>query len=328
MNAQNTLAGLLVVQLGLAALTWWPAGDATVTATKLLPGGGNSVTAFSVQRSGDDVEPAVLAQEGGAWRITSAHGYPADAEKISEVLDALGKIELGRPVVTQKTSHAAHKVADDDFGKKVTFTADGQEHTLLIGAAASKAVYVRVDGSDDVYKVNGLSEFTFKDANRSYWSTNYLQLVKDDITDLTLTTDAFTLSLHKDGEAWVVPGAEGVAARTDKVDELLGKLAAVRLNEPAGAATDPLPGAWGLTPPAVTVAYTTSDGASTQTGSLAISAEVDGKHYALSQGNAFVAVVPSYVVKPLLEATPEALTQPEGAAPAEVPADLGLDLPF
>lgn len=312
MSTQQTLIGLLAVQTALAAFTWWPRGEATVVSHKLIEGGAASISKLVIQR-GADGEPVELVQENGAWSITSAEGYPADPERLTEVLDALGKIELGAPVATQATSHAQLKVDDADFGRKVVVTAGGTEHTLLLGAATSKAVYLRVDGGADVWQVKGLSEFTFKETARSYWPANYISFDEDKASSFTLSRDGWTVSFDKAGDAWTLDGGpEGRAASSEAVGKVVAKAAAIRLGDPVGKDVKPEYGfETGLK-----VDWATADGDQTVTGSFVVGAEADGKRYVQAQGNPFVVTVPAYALKELLEATPDTLTQVPGAAPA------------
>jgi hypothetical protein len=312
MNTQTTLSGLLLVQLGLAAVTWWPESTAPIETKKLVPEGGNSITQVTIARPGDDTPPVELAATDGKWAITSANGFPADAEKIGEVVDALGGIELGEPITTNATSHGQLKVAADDFGKKVTFTAGGQVQTVFIGAAASKAIYLRVDGSDDVWKVKGPSEFTFKETNRSYWSTNFVQFNKDDATSFRIVRDAETWAFGKNEGAWQVNDRPVLGP---KLDELIGKAAAMRLSEPVGVEIKP---EYALGAGAVQIEWTVAEGESTVSGAVTVGAEVDSKYYVQKRGEPFIVQVPAYVLKPILEAKLEDLIDP--AAPPPTPA--------
>lgn len=316
--AHKVLGGLLGVQVALSALMWMPGSDAPVEAKKLISSGANGITKVSVTRSGADAKPVELVSEGGNWAISSEGGYPADATKVTEMLDALAKIELRTPIASNAESYAKLKVADDDFGKKVVFTADGAEHTLLVGAAASKAVYLRVDGGAEVYKVKGFSEFVFKDAARSFWKTNYVEFNKDDVTSFSISKDgAWSLAFKKEGDAWVVDGQPGVAAKSDKVTELIGKAAALRLSEPVGKENK---AEYGLDAGFVKIDWTAKSGDQTTSGSFKVGVEKDGKHYAQAQGNPFFVTVPKYTVKEMVEATPETLTE-TGAASAPAPGD-------
>jgi len=313
MNTQNALTGLLAVQVALAALTWWPSSDTTAEARKLIEGGGNTITHLAITRSGEAAEPVILDAKDGKWAITSAHGYPADADKVAEVVDALAGIQLGEPVATSAASHAQLKVGDADFGKKITFTADGKEHTLHLGAAASKAVYLRVDGGEEVYKVNGFSEFTFKDTSRSYWATNYVQFDKDAVTTFRLIRGDWLLSFSIiDGEWSLGQAPQNVKVRKDKLEELIAKASALRLSEPVGTEMKP---EYDMGPGSTHVEWTVTQDETQTNGMITIGKEVDGKHYVQEEGNPFIVFVPSYVVKPLLEATQESLTELVDAPP-------------
>jgi hypothetical protein len=314
MTTQNILLGALVVQGALAALTWWPSADATVTATELVPGGANSITALEIVAGRDDAEPVSLVSNDGKWTLASSAGYPADADKVADVLEKLAEMKVRAPIATQTTSHEKMKVGDSGFGRKVTFTADGTEQTLYIGSAASKSIYVRKDGTPEVYEVKGASEWDFKDAARNYWTANYLELDDAALTTLSIDTPTVDLSFTRTDGAWQLDGGpEGLVADSTKVDELASKLKTVRLQEPVGKEVDP---AFGLGRAAI--AWTVTEGEQTVPGSLELGNDKDANVYAKLDTNPFVALVPNYALKGFLETTVEDLTEPAPeAAPEE-----------
>jgi hypothetical protein len=319
-NIHATLGGLLVGQIALAAIMWWPQGDTAVELKPLVPGGAGAITKLSVTRSGDDAKPVELIEKDEHWYIASEGEYPADDAKVAEMTDALGKIQLGAPIATQKESYAKLKVDEKEFGRKVTFTADGAEHTLLIGAAKSKAIYLRIDGAPEVYLAKGPSEFVFKDAARTVWKTNYVEFDKTKATSFAITKGGTTWSFKKDADVWKLEGgAEGDVARSSKIEELVGKAAALRLSEPVGKEVKP---EYGLET-GVRVDYAVSDGDQTTSGSFRIGALADAKHYAQATGNSFVVFVPEYTAKDLYAVTAETLLETIGGVattPTPAPA--------
>lgn len=315
MSTHNLLAGALAVQVALAAFTWWPTGAAPTEPRKLFEGGGNAITAFSVVGSSETAKQVDLAFNGTDWTITSEHGYPADPTKVGEVLEALADLKLRAPIATKKTSHEQFKVGDQGFGKKVTLTANGTPYTFFVGAAQSKSAYLRVDGTDEVYEVAGLSEWALKDAARSYWDGEVVSFQANELSALGITHNGVPLSFSKVDGAWTAANPpEGLIANGAALDALVGKFSTVRLSEPVGK--DELP-EHGFDAGVYVSWTTTPEGVPTQ-GGLRVGAEVDGKLYVKADDSSFVVKVPAAKLKDLLTLDPATLFQP--AAPEAPPA--------
>jgi hypothetical protein len=312
MNTVQKLGGLLAVQIALGAFTWWPRDAATATPKLLVEGGGNTITKVTIVNNTKDAKPVELESKDGKWTLVSASGFPADADKIGEVLDALAAIKLADPIASQASSFEQLKVSDTTYDKKVVFTASGAEHTLLVGAAASKSIYLRVDGGADVYQAKGLSAWTFKDSTRGFLPANAIEIDREKLTSLTLTNASGTIALVKQGEAWALGGDAPGPANADKVSDLLDKATKVRLADVAGAEVKP---EYGLSTPAATVSWTLTDGGNTSTGSYTVGASADGTYFVQQAGDAFVFESPNYRMDDLVKSVATELVGDASAAP-------------
>lgn len=315
MNTQNLLIGALAVQVGLAAITWWPRGAEVVEPTLLVPSG-HTITELTILGKGEGKAPVTLASTEGTWRIRTAHDYPADADKVAEVITALGKVQLRTPIATQASSHEGLGVTNEAFERKVTVEVNGTRRELLVGAAASNAVHVRLDGGDDVWQVKGLSAFALKDEARGYLPANHLDLDKDAVTSLSISNALGSVALVKGEAGWTVEGAEGVPANSEAVDGLLEKFNKVRLSEVVGQQVEP---SFGLTEGATRLTWAVTQGEETSAGGLVIGAEKDGKFYIKTDDSPFVVLSPTYRLKDVVSLDPATLVAapagPEAVAP-------------
>lgn len=313
MTPHRILGGALAVQVALAVVTWWPSSGADVTPRPLVEGGGNSITELTITPSGDDATDVWLARDGDDWVVKSAHGYPADADKVGEVLDTLGDITLARPIATRAAAHEGLKVSPDAFDKKVVLRTDGgDEITAWIGAAASKAVNVRLDDEDDVYVVKGLSAWSLKDDAKGYLPTNHVEFAKDDVETFEIANAAGSIGFTKLDGTWTVDGRDDLVPDTTALDELVDKASRVRLAEVASAEVLP---EQGLLDAPVRVSWSVADGDQTVPGGFVIGAETDGGRFLKADDSPFVVVAPGYRIDPLIEADPSTLVKP--APPVE-----------
>ncbi|MFM2161512.1 MAG: hypothetical protein RLZZ383_1024 [Pseudomonadota bacterium] len=315
MKTVQMLGLALALQGALAVATWWPSGTVQVAKTPLIAGGAEAITQLTVQGGAPGAAPVTVARQGEGWVISTQDGYPASAEKVSAMIDALGKAELGAPVATQASSHEKLRVGDTGFGRKVEIVAGNETITVFLASAASKAVWLRKAGGDDVWQVKGLTEFDFKDTAKALFPTNAVTVAADKLTQLEVTNANGAFALTKQGEAWSLADLPaGMEVDASKVRDLATKLGSLRLSEVIGRTPSP---EQGFDAAPLRVGWVEKDGDTERRGSLVIGAEVDGKRFLQTEGG-FVVQVPSAGLTTLLEARPEGLLRPE--APPEVPA--------
>ncbi len=242
MNVHKALTGLLVAQLAVAGLMWWPRGNTTSTQQAFLELEKDAITKVVITRKpyGDKgEEPVELVRQGDDWSLASAGGYPALPDKVGDVLDALADMRVRAPLATQASSHNQLKVGDQEYSKKVEVHVGDTVHAFRMGAAASNTSHVRREGEDEVYAV-GVSAWTVSDNGRNYWEAQYVELEVDDLSSLTVTNDNGTLTFLKLDSGWdLLEVPEGGLLDQGEVDTFMRKVTKVRMNEPVAADAAP-----------------------------------------------------------------------------------------
>jgi hypothetical protein len=306
------LAGL-GVQVLLVAATWWPRDSATVPARAIVTLDGATIDRIEIARSGEDAELLALVKGGDGWTIASSAGYPAQADKVQELIDSLVAIQVRRPMATKAVNHDALKVGDKEFGKKLTLNAGEKKTSLVIGAASNNSVHVRLAGEDEVYEARGLSEWTVKDRASSYWKAEVVDLDVDQAVGITLQVrDRPPVILGKGEGGWTydVEVPAGVLIDPDKVTRLAEAACKLRMREPMGQESKP---EYGLDSPAAQVHVTTQVDDATETFTYTLGNTVDGKVYLRTEGSPWIVTVSEYSAKTLLEASQESLVIAEEA---------------
>lgn len=302
MSTTRILGSVLAVQLVLVAITWWP-GD---------PGATRPAPVFDVERDaiteieiaarpveGAEEDPVVLARRGDGWVLRSQVDYPADTARVDELLDSLLALHAGAPVATRATSHEALSVSEDSYGRRLTVrTADG-ESSFWIGPAASRAVYMRRVGEDEVYRASGASEWSFRDRPSSYWDASYVEEDATRFDAVALSNEHGELRFEKRDGAWTLADlAEGETADEEAIDELVGALARVRMTRPVGTEVLPEYGLDGRT----RVDWTIAAEDRSQSGGYGVGAEVESEVYVKAVGRRFVVRAPQTAVRRLRDA--------------------------
>jgi hypothetical protein len=319
MNKLNRiLAGLLVLQLVVAAVVLWPRPAASGESASLLPGvEAGDVVGLTI--SDADGQAVTLARKDGSWVLPEAGDYPAEEERITTLLTKIEGLKADRVVTQTSASHKRLGVAEDDFERRIDLQmADGSRQRLYVGNSPTwQAAHVRADGQDEVYLT---SELAAQDAgaDAAAWvDTLYLSVPREQIVHMTLVNAQGTLELTREGDTWSLAGlAPGETLDENKVSTLLTRVSSVTLEEPLGK--DDLP-AYGLDEPLATVTVETDDG---QRYVLRIGAQdpEDNSYVLASSRSEYYVMVREYVAQNLVEyGRQDLLAPPPTPVPEEGP---------
>lgn len=263
MNRTNRiLAGALLVQLILAVLVFLRQDDARIGKLEPLLAG---LAADKVDRirvfdaypakdepdggdkdkkpAGKPDQPAVeLVKRGSDWQLASHFDYPADAAKVSELLEKVAAIRTRGPIASGKARQKQLEVADDDYQRKLVLTSGGKDITLYVGASAgARQTSVRLAGSNDIHGAAGLSAFAVGASPTAWIDTSYFKVEKEQIASLEVTNQngTFTFEPAAAGGGWTVemngkpvPVPAGSEIDKDLVDRVVSRVSSITMNEP------------------------------------------------------------------------------------------------
>jgi hypothetical protein len=302
-NLQRILIVLLVAQLALGVFVFWPRPAAGSGGQPLLANlTADQVTGLAI--TDEQGNTTKLAKQGDAWIAPEAGAYPADAAKITPVLDKLVALKTGRLIAQTPQSHAQLQVADDQFVRKIEVTkADGSTQTLFLGSpAGGQAAHVRLAGQDNVYLASGLASWEVDTSLLTWINPVYLSFNAADLTGLTLANKNGEFALTRDAQgAWQLAGlAAGETVDQVKMDTLVNNLSSLRLTEPLGKTEDP---AWGLASPQAVVTLQIKNGDQTRTTTLTLGAQDagSGSFVAKSSDSEYYVRVASFAVEDLVQ---------------------------
>lgn len=251
---QRILVVALIVQIALIAFVFWPRPAASSAAQPLLGAlKASDITGLTI--TDDQGVSTRLVKQGDGWNAPDAADYPADAAKITPVLDKLVAIKTGQPVATTAASHAQLQVADNKFLRKLDLAqADGSRITLYLGSAAGggQSVHARLGGQNEVFVTSGLAAWETNADLLSWINPVYLSVNAADVTGLTLKNTNGQFALTKDPQGqWQLAGlSSGETLDANKAAGLANAATSIRLTKPLGKAADP---AWGLAQPSAVV---------------------------------------------------------------------------
>jgi hypothetical protein len=329
MNKTNrVLIIILVVQLALSAVVFWPRSAASGPGEALFPDlEVGEVIAVSI--AGPGGESLEMARQSGSWVLPQAGDYPVQGGDLDALLEKIAALQADRLVTQTEASHKRMKVAEDDFERRITLRlADGVEQRLFLGTSPSfGAVHVRADGEDEVYLT---SELTAQDAGMeatAWVDPIYLSIPREEIATITVENQNGTFAFVKEGETWVLAGlAEEESLDQTQVTTLISRASSVSMVRPLGREAL---AEYGMDAPTAIVTIETAGEGGEKTYTLRVGAHyADEAGYAvLSSESPYYILAREFAVNPFVEATHEGFLAPTptpeaepGAAPESTPS--------
>ena len=318
---QRILIVVLGLQLALGVFVFWPRPAASGASQALLGDlKAGDITGLAI--TDDTGVSTKLVKSGDSWNAPDAGAYPADAAKITPVLDKLVGIKAGKPIAQTPASQVQLQVADSKFVRKVELTkADGTAQTVYLGTSGgSQAVHVRLGGKNEVYLASGLATWEISGDLLSWINPVYLSVNAADITSFTLKNQQGEFVLTKDAQgAWQLAGLEsGEMLDSNKATSLVNSVTSLRMTKPLGKTED---AAWGLAQPSATVTLQVKSGDQAKTITLAAGAKdaTDNSYVVKSSESEYYVRVAEFSVKELVSRD-RAGFLPATPTPAPAPA--------
>jgi len=318
MNRRNQILGaILVLQLILVAVVFWPRARGGAVGQPLFPGvEASQVVTLTVTVAGH--EGVDMAKVDAGWELAGTDGFPVVSSTVTAALEQIVALSGDRAVATAASSQKRLRVTADNYERLVEFElSDGSRHRLYVGTSPSySTTYVRADDQKEVY----LSTLKASDlgSGPSFWiDTTYVAVTQDLVTGMALQNKQGTFEFEKKGEAWTMKGlAAGETLDTGQVTSILSSVSSLRMVKPLGKTEKP---EYGLAEPLAELEVTTPDKVYMLTvGALSS----DGSTYVVSASeSAYIVQVSQYTLSKLVEngrdaflAQPTPVPTPEPAA--------------
>ena len=145
-------AVLVLVQSGLAVLTHVNRqGDQTRTDKgPLLTLSGAEVNELRLEDG--EGRTLLLKKDKERWVLPESASFPADTDRVQELIDRLAGIERGWPEATTAEAAGRFKVAPDRFERKLTLGKDGKSLAVVYFGTSPglRKIYMRVDGDTEI----------------------------------------------------------------------------------------------------------------------------------------------------------------------------------
>jgi hypothetical protein len=318
MNRRNQiLSAVLAVQLVLAVVVFWPRSTAAGAEAGPLLENFSPGDVVSLTIKDADGNQITLAKDSDSWVLPEADNFPANGEKVSSLLDNIGKLQTDRLVTRTQSSQKRLQVADDDFVRLVELTlADGQAHKVYLGSSPSSgATHVRADNQSETYLTADVRTYDVGASGTSWVDTQYYTVPTTSTLSLSLknANGEFEFDQASDG-TWTLKGLSGDEQfKQSTFDTLLTQATSLRMVEPIGKEKQ---ASFGLDKPQALVTIKTQGG---QTYTLAVGAkEEDSNNYVAKWSESpYYVRVAQYTAETFVNKTRDDFIQPPPTATPE-----------
>ena len=314
----RSLAALLVVQILIGAYVYWPRATAETGGLLFAGRADAAITRLVIQD--DKAQKLTLEDKGGTWVLPDAGDFPADAAKITPLIENIKKLKTGRLITQTAASHRQLQVAEDKFTRRLDIQwQDGSRSLVFIGSSSGAgATHFRLDPQAEVYLSADLTSYGITPQASNFIDTSYVSIPAETVTAIVLENAAGKLEFEKAGDAWTLKGmGADEVFNSSAFTSVLTQATGVRMSAPLGKDVKP---EYALAQPKATLLITASKDSKLQEYTLRIGAKL-GDDYAMSfSGSPYAVRVSSYSALNFTDKTrADFITPPVTPTPAAAP---------
>lgn len=320
---QQILSAILVVQIILAAVVFWPRTAAGGEAGSLFEAIDPEEVVRVVLEGGDGTR-LEFARQDLDWVLASGGDYPVDGVKVRQIVTSINNIQTDRLVASTGASHQRLQVAGNNFAQRIEIeTSDGETRTLYVGSSPNfRATHVRRANQDETYLTGELTSQDTPTVVSNWIDTAYLTIPREEALSLVLENDNGTIEFTKAADgSWSMAGlAADEEFNESAFSSMLGQVLSLRMTEPLGTAEQP---AYGLdAPQAVVTVRTEDEEGQRQTYTLRVGAQdaEDNTYFVKASNSDYYVKVSGFSVERMVNSGRDAFIAaptppPEGAVP-------------
>lgn len=234
----QVLSGILVIQLGLAAVLSFTGTDSGAFTSKEKYVG---LTLSDIDKiTIEEQEKPLLVlnrQDDDDWMMPGYFDFPVDTKQLNDMADTLFNINKTWPIATTGAAEKRFKVGKEKFERRIVFSkADKPLDTLYIGSSPSyKKVHARLNDEDEIYSID-FSAFKASSEGKEWADKDFLQIPRDDITDIVLPT----VQLKREGTKLIVADLkETETSNETEISNLTNKISNLTFSEVLGKEAKP-----------------------------------------------------------------------------------------
>jgi hypothetical protein len=299
------LVGILVIQVVLSIVIFWPRPTSAVESEPLFPAlvngnGASDIVALTI--TDNEGNTTTLRRVTGNWVLPDADDYPAQESNVTALLEKIVALDTSRLVTRTDASHKRLQVDADDYARRIEFETDeGATRTFYLGSSPQYgATHFRLDGQSETFLTNEITAWDANGTPSAWVDTTYLNIPQDQVTKWTLenANGTFIFTVDEEGN-WTMDGlAEDETLAETRVTAALRQAVFLNLTTPLG--TEELD-AYGMVQPQAVATVETAD----QVITLRVGAQDpdDNSYTVISSESPYYVQVSEFSVQNLVENT-------------------------
>ncbi|PKO23677.1 MAG: hypothetical protein CVU38_02785 [Chloroflexi bacterium HGW-Chloroflexi-1] len=306
------LIAILVVQLALVAVVFWPRPAPANAVGAPFFSEINAADVTSLVIRDDQGQSIQLSKPAGQWILPEFSDYPVQADKVTPLLTKIADLTSDRLVTRTEASQKQLQVADDKYVRRLELKTSGDiSQVLYLGSpAGAQTVHVRVGGQQEVYQARDLNTWDFSTDPLSWVDPVYLSVPQETVVTLTLGNANGQWTFEKDASGnWTMQDlAQGETFDTNNLTTVLNQATSVRMTRPLGKTAE---SSFGMDQPSALVTLKTQRDGQEKTCTLTIGAKdaTDSSYVVKSSESLYYVKVAEYSVKDLVEKTRDGFLQ-------------------
>lgn len=254
------LSVLLILQIGLTAVIFWPRSIDSSEAGEALLTGLTSEEIHQINIVDGDGDSITLARSEEGWVLPERDDFPVVSEKVDTLITGLMEITTDRLIARSESSHRQLKVAADEFERKIELSSGNANlRTLYIGSSPSfGSAHIRLAGDVETYLTGSIAAHQANADAASWVDTAYHSVPQEEILGIRLKNANGAWVFEKDDEGnWDLEGLmDGEQLNASAMSTLENRAASINMSEPLGLEDSV---AYGLAKPQATLVVETEE---------------------------------------------------------------------
>lgn len=181
--------------------------------TELIQLDTSAITSILLYPKSDNQEEILLKKEADFWAISKGNvTNKANQDAVTSILRNLVLIKTKRVASKSQDKWVDYEVDASNGSRIKAYAGDKLLEDFIVGRfnfnqqTRQGVSYVRLEGGDEVYAVDGFLSMTMSQGFEAYRNKEILKVNKANLTQIAINTLGTTTILQKSGESWTQDG--------------------------------------------------------------------------------------------------------------------------
>lgn len=163
------------------------------------------ITTLKIYPTAEQRKEIKLVKDGKNWKVTRDEKTArAEGFRVKSLLNIIANLRPERMVSRKEEKWNEYEVGDTTAIKFVAMDGTNEKLSLYIGKQNGSLTYLRLDGEDEVYTVEGYIRSTFDKTFDDWRDKSFLRVEPDKVTKIAFNYPDSGFVAEKKDNAWVI----------------------------------------------------------------------------------------------------------------------------